>query len=367
LKTNYFIEGCTKLMPVSISQTTGFGASLRRKHCFAAKLLAGILPLVGIMAIHSQAVANSVGGVKALIRPVSSQVPLGQPVLVRFAIENGSSESITLTVPGTEPEIPPPEMGLPLAHVFSGGTLPSITVSSDSGRKIEEPIGFRPPLRCPILLISPYSIVGTQLDLREYYPVLRGAGQYRITWQPYGGALSSEPVIINISPLKQTEIITDDGVMTMRLHYEDAPVHVANFLELAKSGFYTGKTFHRIEPGYMIQGGCPKGDGTGIRLDGKRIPAEINGHRHQKGSVSMALLEDDPTTGSCQFFICYSEQRDWDGRYTVFAQLVGEDSFAVLDKIMATPVDEAGTPVRPVVIRMIRINDAPVDALSSTP
>ncbi len=305
-------------------------------------------------------------GLKAVLRPVSPQVPIGQPVWIRFAVENTTHESVTLTVPGTEPEIPPPEMGLPLAHIFSGGSAPSIIVSTESGRRIEEPVGYRTPPRCPILLLAPYSAVGTQLDLREFFPILRGAGQYRITWQPYGGAVNSETMVVNIAPLKQAEIVTDEGVITMKLFYDDAPGHVANFLELAKSGFYNGKTFHRIAPGYMIQGGCSRGDGTGIRLDGKRIAAEPNGRRHQKGTVSMALLEDDPNSASCQFFICYTEQRDWDGRYTVFGQLVGDESMSTLDKVMATPIDDAGRPLRLLYIRSVRIVDAPAEGMAGS-
>jgi len=145
----------------------------------------------------------------------------------------------------------------------------------------------------------------------------------------------------------------------VRLLYDDAPGYVTNFLELAKSGFYTGKTFHRVAPGYMILGGCPKGDGTGIRLDGRRVPAEFNSRRHQKGTLSMALLDDDPDSASCQFFICNTEQKDWDGRYTVFAQLIGDESLATLDRLMSTPLDDLGRPQRPIYMRNVRVVDAP--------
>jgi cyclophilin family peptidyl-prolyl cis-trans isomerase len=151
--------------------------------------------------------------------------------------------------------------------------------------------------------------------------------------------------------------------MMMRFFYEDAPSTVANFIELAKSGFYSSKVFHRIEPGYLIQGGCPRGDGTGIRLDGKRIPAEFNGRIMDKGRVAMALLNDDPDSASCQFFICNTRQKDWDGRYTVFGELVGEESFATLERLMNRDVDEQGRPLDPLYMRSVRIIDAPSDAL----
>lgn len=301
----------------------------------------------------------TIPGLRAHVRIKSNPTPIGQPVWAQFLIENVSDESITLIVPGAEPDIPLPEIGLPLSHIFSGGSAPAIVLSSEAGRRFDHPVSYRPAKEAPIVIVGARSIVGAMVDLREYYPSLRGAGQFRLSWRPYAGAVSCENVLINVAPLKQAEIVTDEGRLTLRFFYDDAPQAVANFIELAKSGFYDNKTFHRLEPGYLLQGGCPRGDGTGIRLDGKRIPAEPNGRRHDKGSVSMALLDDDPDSASCQFFICNTRQKDWDGRYTVFAELVGEDSFTVLDRLMATPVDDLGRPLRSLYLRTVRIVDAP--------
>ena len=310
--------------------------------------------------------APSLPGVRCHVRIKSSPSPVGQPVWAHFSIENTSSEPITLTVPGAEPEIPAAEMGLPLSHIFSGGGLPALTFTSESGRKYEEPIGYHAPARAPIVMIAPQSSVGSVVDLREFYPMLRGAGQYRLAWRPYGGGAVCDNVPVTIAPLKQVEIVTDDGKMTVRFYYDDAPETVANFLELVKSGFYNGKTFHRLEPGYLLQGGCPRGDGTGIRLDGKRVKAEFNSRPHQKGTLSMALLEDDPDSASCQFFICNTRQKSWDGKYTVFAELIGEESMATLDRMMATPVDDLGRPTRTLYMRNLRITDAPPDTSSAS-
>ncbi len=306
---------------------------------------------------------NAIPGIQVHVKPLSQHVPLNHPVWVQFSIENTTNEAVTLTVPGTEPQIPPPEMGLPLAHVFSGGASSSgVIVTTEGGRHWDQPVGYRTPTQAPILLLAARSAVGTTLDVREYFPSLRGAGQYRITWKPYAAGVSSEPVLLTIAPRKQVEVVTDDGTMTVGLFYDDAPRHVANFLDLAKSGFYTGKTFHRLEPGYFIQGGCPRGDGTGIRLDGKRLGPELNAHPHQKGSVSMALLDDDPESASCQFFICNTRQKEWDSRYTVFGELVGDESTQTLDRIMTVPVDDQGRPRRALSIRSVRVVDAPPDA-----
>jgi len=304
---------------------------------------------------------NAIPGIQAHLRLVSQHVPLNHAVWVQFSIENTANEAVTLTVPGTEPAIPSPEMGLPLAHVFSGGSSSCVVVTTESGRHWDQPVGYRSPGQAPILLLAPRSTVGTTLDLREYFPALRSAGQFRLSWKPYAGGAASETVLVTIAPRKQVEIVTDEGTLTMALFYDDAPQHVANFLDLAKSGFYTGKTFHRLEPGYMIQGGCPRGDGTGIRLDGKRLPAELNNRPHQKGTVSMALLDDDPDSGSCQFFICNTRQKDWDGRYTVFGELTGEASMQALERLMAVPVDDHSRPQRTLYLRSVRLVDAPTE------
>lgn len=308
-------------------------------------------------------VANVIAGIRAELRPVSHYVPMGQPVWVRFSIENFSGEPITLTVPGAEPEIPSPETGLPLAHVFSNSLSSAVTLTTASGRRWEEPVGYVPGSRAPILMIAPNSSVGITLDLRTYFPALRGAGQYRVNWQPYAARVTCDPVTLTIGPLKRAEIITDEGILRIRLLYADAPVHVANFIDLVKSGFYKAKTFHRLEPGSFLQGGCPRGDGTGIRTDGKRIRAEFNGHRMRKGAVAMALLGDDPDSASCQFFICNTRHKEWDGRYTIFGELVGEESYETLEKLMSTPVDEHGRPVRSLYMRAVRLADAPPDEL----
>ena len=123
-------------------------------------------------------------GLKARLVPESRHVPMGQPIRVTFAIENTTNEPITLTVPGTIPQIPSPEVGLPLAHVFSSGSSPSVTVLTPSDRQWHDPLGYRPPKEAPILIIAPHSTVGSSIDLREYYPALRSSGRFRIIWTP---------------------------------------------------------------------------------------------------------------------------------------------------------------------------------------
>jgi peptidyl-prolyl cis-trans isomerase B (cyclophilin B) len=320
-----------------------------------------LLMALAVAPMASTATAEPAPGIQANLRMVSRQVALKEPVWVTFSIENLSNEPVTLTVPGTEPDMPSPEMGLPLSHIFSGATgdAASVVVTTESGRSWSDPMGYTHAERAPILLLAPSSTVGRTVDMREFFPSLRGAGTYRVTWSPYGGQAGQAVANITIAPRKQVEITTDEGKMTIQLFYEEAPQSVENFLDLAKSNFYTGLTFHRVEPGYLVQGGCPRGDGSGIRLDGKRIPSEPSPQPHRKGSVSMALLGDDPDSASSQFFISNTRMKEWDGKYTVFGELVGDDSLATLDRIMQLPVDELGRPKKPVYMRVVRVVDAP--------
>jgi peptidyl-prolyl cis-trans isomerase B (cyclophilin B) len=111
-------------------------------------------------------------------------------------------------------------------------------------------------------------------------------------------------------------IKTDKGDIHIDFCDSDAPKTVANFVKLAESGFYDGLRFHRVISNFMIQGGCPKGDGTGG--PGYSIPCEINSNKHLAGSLSMA--HRGKNTGGCQFFICHSPQPHLDGVHTVFGR-----------------------------------------------
>lgn len=313
------------------------------------------------------ATAQPIAEIHAQVKPVAYHVPVGQPVLATMLIENLSDKPVTLTVPGAEPAIPNPEMGLPISHVFSGGASSGVVVTTESGRRWEKPVGYRRPKEAPILLLAPRSTVGTTIDLREFFPALRTAGEYRVSWAPYGGLAVSDPVRIVIAPHKRVQFTTDNGPLVIELFYEDAPNTVANFVELVESGFYTGLTLHRVEPGYMIQGGCARGDGTGVRLDGRRISFEHNERHHDKGTLSMALLGDDPDSASSQYFVSYTRQSDWDGRYTVFGRLVGDESFVTLDQLMSVEVDEHGRPRRTLYIRSARTTSAPSEPPTSYP
>ena len=114
-------------------------------------------------------------------------------------------------------------------------------------------------------------------------------------------------------------ILENDNKIEFDLFEDAAPNTVANFEKLANEGFYNGLTFHRVIPGFVSQGGCPNGNGTGSA--GYTIKCETKGnpHQHQEGALSMAHAGRD--TGSCQFFIVHEAQPHLDGVHTVFGQV----------------------------------------------
>ncbi|GET30843.1 peptidylprolyl isomerase [Prolixibacter sp. SD074] len=135
---------------------------------------------------------------------------------------------------------------------------------------------------------------------------------------------------------KRAEIHTAKGVMKVNFYEEDAPNTVENFMKLSKEGFYDGLTFHRVIPDFVIQGGCPKGDGTGG--PGYKIKCELDGNNqyHDRGVLSMAHAGRD--TGGSQFFICHNRQNTahLDRKRTCFGKVY--EGLDVIDEIR--PGDE---------------------------
>jgi len=121
---------------------------------------------------------------------------------------------------------------------------------------------------------------------------------------------------------------TTKGDIVFTFYPDDAPLHCAAFIKLAEAGFYDGLAFHRVEPGFVIQGGDPSGNGTGG--PGYRLKAEFNSRPHVRGTVALARSSDPNSAGS-QFYICLDDARFLDKNYTVFGQM--SDGFDALDAI----------------------------------
>jgi peptidyl-prolyl cis-trans isomerase B (cyclophilin B) len=155
-------------------------------------------------------------------------------------------------------------------------------------------------------------------------------------------------------------IETNHGTIKFRFFPDQAPGHCRNFIKLARQGFYDNLIFHRVIKGFMIQGGCPKGDGTGG--PGWNVRAEFNENPHLKGTVSMARARDPNSAGS-QFFICLAPQPSLDGQYTVFGQVA--EGQEVVDAIGSLPTTgprgrPADKPLKDAVMKKVYIELASV-------
>lgn len=151
---------------------------------------------------------------------------------------------------------------------------------------------------------------------------------------------------------------TNLGNITVEFYGQDSPKTVANFIELAQSGFYDNTKFHRVIKDFMIQGGDPlsKDDSSktiwGTGGPGYKFADEFNSHKLVRGSLAMA--NSGPNTNGSQFFIVTVEATPWlDGRHTNFGQVI--DGMEVVDKIEAAKTDEADRPLQPVIINSIEL------------
>ena len=144
---------------------------------------------------------------------------------------------------------------------------------------------------------------------------------------------------------------TSEGTIEVELFDADAPKTVENFTKLAGEGYYDGLVFHRVIPDFMIQGGCPKGDGTGG--PGYTFEDEPNQHHVVRGALAMANA--GPNTNGSQFFIVTTEAAPWlDGKHTVFGRVTsGQD---VADAISNVDRDGRDRPLEPVVIESVVIS-----------
>ena len=148
------------------------------------------------------------------------------------------------------------------------------------------------------------------------------------------------------------------GTIELELYKDVAPITVDNFVKLANKGFYNGLTFHRIIKGFMIQGGCPKGNGTGgpgYSIKGEFAANGVNNPlKHERGVISMARAMDPDSAGS-QFFIMHKAAPHLDGQYAAFGKVVS--GIEVVDAIASVPTNYYDAPLEKVVIKSILIKE----------
>ena len=145
---------------------------------------------------------------------------------------------------------------------------------------------------------------------------------------------------------------TARGPIRLRLFADKTPLTVANFVNLARKGFYNGLSFHRVIPDFMIQGGCPQGTGTGG--PGYSFEDEFNSHKVVRGALAMA--NSGPNTNGSQFFIVTADACPWlDGKHTVFGQLTEGDD--VVDRLESVETGAGDRPTEPIGIESIALSE----------
>ena len=151
--------------------------------------------------------------------------------------------------------------------------------------------------------------------------------------------------------MSETTLHTNHGTIRIELFSDEAPKTVQNFEDLAGKGFYDGGTFHRVIEDFMIQGGCPRGDGTGG--PGYQFEDEPNEQSVVRGALAMA--NSGPNTNGSQFFIVTAEACPWlDGKHTVFGRVV--EGMDVVDEISRVPKDSHDRPEDRVVIERVELS-----------
>ena len=168
----------------------------------------------------------------------------------------------------------------------------------------------------------------------------------------------TDPVVI---------IETNMGKMVIGFFPADATNHVTNFIKLAKFGFYENTLFHRIIPGFMIQGGDPNTidddpNSWGMGGPNEKLNAEFNSIKHNRGIVSMARSQDPNSAGS-QFFIVHKDSNFLDEQYTVFGRLITEESYDTLDKIASVSTDGRDRPINPEEVRITNVSVVPMSEI----
>jgi cyclophilin family peptidyl-prolyl cis-trans isomerase len=260
-----------------------------------------------------------------------------RPLAVDLRLQNTGRGAASLPAPLS------PLQGLRVEQVKEDGTAVALTPApaasgGPANLPAQWPVGHRETV---------------VLNLTQTFKDLSRPGRYRVSWTqaPFAEARLDVQVVEPCASIK-----TNFGEIVIEFHPEDAPKTVLNFIALAKKKFYDGLIFHRIIPGFMMQGGCPKGDGTGG--PGYMIPAEFNTRKHLAGTVSMARSESPDSAGS-QFFICFAPTAHLDGKYTAFAEVVrGMDAVKKVETVGTHP---AGRPTEKVVMESVTILESVPD------
>ncbi|MEP0848362.1 MAG: peptidylprolyl isomerase [Phycisphaerae bacterium] len=343
--------------------------SPKQCRCAPLFLVAGLIALHAA-ATYAQNVPAAQPTAESLLRAeVLAERTLlspSQPLRVRLVLTNPTSQPIELAA---DSAAAPSCVQLPEALVFGAADRPALTISldRDAPMPVRPPPAASQPASQPVgatrITLAPGTVLGREIDLREYQRSLRYSGEYRVDWSPLGDNGPRATATLRVEPRKTAILVTDYGKITFRLAYDSAPRNVENFVELARSRFYDGLTFHRIIADYIIQGGSPDGANAGMRPDGRTVPAEFGPTPFTIGTLAMARRPNAPDSASCQFFISLARCQELDGQYTVIGQASDDESLRTLQQLSALPTDANNRPTRPVVIRFLTLVDVEESAV----
>lgn len=331
---------------------------------------ATVVLLVGLLAApsacgQSEPQADPITQLRAEVSVDKTLYTPGEPIHLRCTLFNPTNKPIDVTIHTARDA---GDITLPAELVFGTHEQPALLLALEP----EATAPILPRLATTTnrvehtLRIGSRTSIGTEIDLNKLDRRLRYTGNFRIEWQPFGPRIPAAATAFQIQSRKQAILVTDYGKITFSLMYEQAPANVENLLDLITSHFYDSTRFHRIVPGFLIQGGSPDGTSAGIRPDGKTVPAELHDYPVDVGTMAMALRGGDLNSASCQFFIALARLPELDGKYTVVGQASDPESLRTLEKIAELPTDENYHPLRPVVIRFFTLIDAPPQRTTST-
>jgi cyclophilin family peptidyl-prolyl cis-trans isomerase len=244
----------------------------------------------------------------------------GRKSFLRFAVENAGKAEAKLE----EPE----------------SYLEGLEIADPDGRVVKA-VGKTRGISRRSITLEAGGFFGRTVDVGPALEVPEDKeGWYRFKWA-FGDAVSNE-VRVYVMRDWIAAIETNHGTITLELYPDLAPNHVRNFLSLSRSGFYEGSLFHRVIPGFMMQGGAPKEPGR----EPKPLQAEFSETKHVFGTVSMARTQD-PNSATSQFYICFGAVPHLDRNYTVFGQVIGgEEVVKAVERVKSdhSPCKGCGRP-----------------------
>jgi cyclophilin family peptidyl-prolyl cis-trans isomerase len=266
------------------------------------KPIALVLFLAATASQSSASVRLAIDTPEKIFRP-------GQRMPVRFLIENAADKEAKVDEPDTYLE------GLEIL---------------DGEGKIVKATGKTKGITRRSVSLEAGGFIGRTVDIASAFPPVAEdkEGWYRIRWS-FGDAASNE---LRVYVMRDwvARIETNHGSIEIEFHPQLAPNHVENFLRLSRGGFYEGSLFHRIIPGFMMQGGAPKDSSKELP---KPLQAEFSSSKHVFGTVSMART-NNPHSATSQFFICFGGVPHLDGNYSVFGQVIsGEEVVKEIERV----------------------------------